>query len=138
MILAEERSVAIGKLFRSTLDKMELRELVAWGGTSISECRVPPPYLSPLYQSTSSALPGSHQQKIFISEVAKHWCSAARYTYAPYPYLGHIFTRNRAQLTVVRVRAQSQPVVALAPCASSATDKRGQTNIESHTFSQRN
>ena len=29
---------------------------MAWGGTSISECRVPPPYLSLFYQSTSSAL----------------------------------------------------------------------------------
>ena len=29
---------------------------MAWGGTSISECRVPPPYLSLFYQSTSSVL----------------------------------------------------------------------------------
>ena len=29
---------------------------MAWGGTSISERRVPPPYLSLLYQSTSLAL----------------------------------------------------------------------------------
>ena len=29
---------------------------MAWSGTSISECRVPPPYLSLLCQSTSSAL----------------------------------------------------------------------------------
>ena len=29
---------------------------MAWGGTSISECRVPPRYLSLLYQSTPSAL----------------------------------------------------------------------------------
>ena len=29
---------------------------MAWGGTSISGCRVPLPYLSLLYQSTSSDL----------------------------------------------------------------------------------
>ena len=56
LIFAEERSIAIGKLFRTTLDKMNLWELMAWGGTSISEWRVPSPYQSLLYQSTSSAL----------------------------------------------------------------------------------
>ena len=55
-IIAEERSVAIVKFCWSTSDKRNLGELVAWGGTIISECRVPPPYLSLLYQSTSSAL----------------------------------------------------------------------------------
>ena len=35
---------------------MNLGELVASGGTSISECRVPPPYLSLIYQSACSAL----------------------------------------------------------------------------------
>ena len=54
--LAEDRSVVIREFFRSTSDRKHLGELVAWGGTSISGCRVPPPYLSLLYQSTSSAL----------------------------------------------------------------------------------
>ena len=61
LILSEERSVVIGKFFRSTLGKRNLGELVAWGGTSISECRVPPPYLSLIYQSTSSALSSRSQ-----------------------------------------------------------------------------
>ena len=56
IILAEERSVAMGKFFMTTSDKRNLGELVAWGGTSISGCRAPAPYLSLLYQSTSSVL----------------------------------------------------------------------------------
>ena len=92
LILAEERSVATGEFCRSTSDERNLGEYLAWGGTSISGCRVPPPYLSLLYQSTSAAL--AINKKISKKEEAKHCFPAARYTCVPYPhlYLGHLFT----------------------------------------------